>query len=127
MRGRLVLALAAASLAVAGPAVATTTADEASIGYVEHTDDGLQILVNVPPDATVDVDDVSVTVDGAETEATAAPADSTTSVKRTAVLVMDTSNSMSGQRFGPRRPPRTPSWTRSRRTSTSASSPSTAT
>ena len=42
---------------------------------------------------------MSVTVDGAETEATAAPADSTTSVKRTAVLVMDTSNSMSGERF----------------------------
>ena len=99
MRGRLVLALAAASLAVAGPAVATTTADEASIGYVERTDDGLQILVDVPPDATVDVDDVSVTVDGIEAQATAAPADSTTSVKRTAVLAMDTSNSMSGQRF----------------------------
>ena len=88
-----------ASLAVAGPAVATTTADEASIGYVERTDEGLQILVNVPPDATVDVEDVSVTVDGAATEATAAPADSTTSVKRTAVLVMDTSNSMAGERF----------------------------
>jgi tight adherence protein B len=100
MRSRLVLAMASASLvAAAAPAAATTTASETSIAYVERTDAGLQILVNVPPDATVDVDDVAVTVDGTDAEATAAPADSTTSVKRTAVLVMDTSNSMAGQRF----------------------------
>ncbi|WP_432479802.1 type II secretion system F family protein [Nocardioides sp. GXQ0305] len=105
MGHRLALALAAvplaAAAAVAAPAAATTVADaDASISYVETTDDGLQILVNVPPDATVDVDDVAVTVDGTDTEAAeAAPADSTTSVRRTAVLVMDTSNSMEGERF----------------------------
>ena len=91
--------VAAAVLALAAPAAATTVAGETSIGYVERTDAGLQILVNVPPDATVDVDDVAVTVGGTESEATAAPADSSTSVRRTAVLVIDTSNSMAGERF----------------------------
>ena len=100
MRGRLLLALATASLVVAAPAAATDLADGGtSIAYVENTRDGLNILVNVPPDATVDTDDVAVTVDGVETEAEAAPADSETSVRRTAVLVMDTSNSMAGERF----------------------------
>ena len=93
------VALATLPLLVAAPAVATPLEDTTSIGYVESTDDGLQVLVNVPADATVDVDDVAVTVDGVEAEAEAAPADSTTSVRRTAVLVMDTSNSMAGERF----------------------------
>jgi len=99
MRAPGVLALAAAPLLVAGPAVALPADDTTGIAYVESTDGTLQILVDVPPDATVDVDDVEVTVGGAETDATAAPADSTTSVRRTAVLVMDTSNSMAGERF----------------------------
>jgi len=96
-----VLLLAALSTGTALPALASSAAapGDTSIGYVESTDKGLQILVNVPPDASVDVEDVAVTIDGTESEATAAPADSTTSVRRTAVLVMDTSNSMSGPRF----------------------------
>ncbi len=100
MRSRFLLALATAPLVLAAPAAATDLADgETSIGYVENTRDGLQILVNVPPDATVDIDDVAVTVAGVDTDAEAAPADSETSVRRTAVLVMDTSNSMAGDRF----------------------------
>ena len=61
---------------------------------------GLQILVSVPPDATVDTDDVvgHHRRDRRPT-ATAVPADATTSVRRTAVLVIDTSNSMPAQRI----------------------------
>ena len=97
MRRRLsgVLLAAAALLLAAPPAYAV----DGSIDYVESTDEGLQILVSVPPSATVDTDDVTVTVDGTAADSTAAPADSTTTVRRTAVLVMDTSNSMRGERI----------------------------
>ena len=90
----LLLALAAV-MAVAFPAHAV----DGSIDYVEVTDEGLQILVSVPADATVDTDQVSVSVDGTDAEAKAAPADSTTLVRRTAVLVIDTSVSMKGTRI----------------------------
>ena len=76
-----------------------TAADEASISYVESTKEGLQLLVSVPVDAEVDLDGVSVTVNGTPTESDAAPADSTTTVRRTAVLAIDASNSMRGARF----------------------------
>lgn len=98
MRRRFAGALAAAAALLAG-APAAHAAEDASISYVERTDEGLQILVDVPPTTTVDVDDVAVTLDGTAAEATAAPAQSTTSVRRTAVLVIDTSNSMQGQRI----------------------------
>ncbi len=95
-------ALAAALLGVLGLA-AGGTAQAAlggtSISYVERTDEGLQILVSVPADATVDTESVAVTIDGTTATATAVPADDTTSVRRTAVLVIDTSNSMRGQRI----------------------------
>ncbi len=100
MRGRATGALlTVASLLLAGPAAASVADGETSIAYVERTGEGLQILVSVPPDAVVDVEDVAVTVAGTEAQATAAPADSTTAVRRTAVLVIDTSNSMAGARF----------------------------
>ena len=51
------------------------------------------------PTPTVDTDNVAVTIDGTTAPATAVPADTTTSVRRTAVLVMDTSNSMRGERI----------------------------
>ena len=49
-------------LAVGVPAQAALSGT--SIAYVERTDDGLQILVSVPADATVDTDSVAVTIDG---------------------------------------------------------------
>ena len=91
-------ALLGVAAVLLGPAVAFA-ADGTSISYVERTDAGLQILVSVPPDAAVDVDNVAVTIDGTTAPATAAPADDTTTVRRTAVLVMDTSNSMRGDRI----------------------------
>ncbi|QBR94200.1 type II secretion system F family protein [Nocardioides euryhalodurans] len=103
MLARLASGLLAAALSagVALPAYASPGAGsgDTSIAYVESTDDGLQILVSVPPDATVDVDSVTVSIDGTAADASAAPADSTTEVRRTAVLVVDTSNSMRGDRF----------------------------
>lgn len=73
--------------------------DGTSISYVERTDEGLQVLVSIPADATVDTENVSVTINGTAASATAVPADSTTSVRRTAVLVIDTSQSMRGARI----------------------------
>jgi tight adherence protein B len=90
--------VAAAALVAAVPAHADTVGGT-SIDYVERTDEGLQILVSVPPDAAVDTESVAVTIDGTTAPATASPAESTTSVRRTAVLVMDTSNSMQGDRI----------------------------
>ncbi len=77
----------------------TASAADGSIAHVEPTADGLQILVSVPPDADVQLDGVTVTIGAVEAEATAVPADTSTLVQRTAVLAIDTSRSMRGQRF----------------------------
>lgn len=99
IRGGLALGLvAAAALTAAAPAYADTVSGT-TIDYVERTDEGLQILVSVPAEAEVDTENVSVSIDGTAAPATASPADSTTSVRRTAVLVMDTSQSMRGDRI----------------------------
>jgi tight adherence protein B len=83
-------------LTVSSPA---TAADDASVSHVEPTDDGVQILVSVPPGTEVDLDGVTATIDGEDAEADAALATSTTEVKRTAVLAIDVSKSMTGERF----------------------------
>ena len=85
-------------LTCSAPASAAEEA-EASVAHVEPTDDGVQILVSVPPGTEVDLDDVTATIDGADAPAEAALATSTTEVKRTAVLAIDVSKSMSGERF----------------------------
>ncbi|HRI98500.1 MAG TPA: type II secretion system F family protein, partial [Nocardioides sp.] len=74
-------------------------AADGSIAHVETEPGTIQLLVSVPADADVDLDGVKVTVDGKSADATAAPADSDTTVRRTAVLAIDTSNSMEGSRF----------------------------
>ena len=76
-----------------------SAAEEASVAHVEPTDDGVQILVSVPPGAEVDLDAVTATIDGEDAPAEAALATSTTEVKRTAVLAIDVSKSMTGERF----------------------------
>lgn len=85
-----------ALLGVTAPAVA---AGEVAISHVEPSASGLKILVSVPSDATVDLAQVSVTIDGQPAEATAELASSVTDVRRTSVLAIDTSNSMKGPRF----------------------------
>ena len=76
-----------------------SAADEASVAHVEPTDDGVQILVSVPPGSEVDLDGVTATIDGEDAPAEADLATSTTEVKRTAVLAIDVSKSMKGERF----------------------------
>ena len=100
---------AASALAVALPlllglpgsaARAAEPADDATrITHVQHEDGRVSLLVNVPPDVDVDLSTVTVTVGGEKTDAEAVPADSTSVVRRTAVLAIDTSNSMRGDRF----------------------------
>ncbi|WP_435743983.1 type II secretion system F family protein [Nocardioides sp. SYSU DS0663] len=94
----LLLALGAALLAVLAPTAAS--AADGSVAHVETTEEGLQVLVSVPAGADVDLDGVTVTIAGREAPATAVPAGTSTAVQRTAVLAIDTSNSMRGDRFG---------------------------
>ena len=85
---------------VFGPAQGANAADgTGTITYAEPTADGLQVLVSVPAGAEVDLDGVTVTVDGDKAESTAAKADTDATVQRTTVIAMDTSNSMKGERF----------------------------
>ena len=91
-------AVAAAAVMALAPLSAATAAD-GTIAHVEGTDDGLQILVSVPPDADIALDDVQVTLDGQPAEASAVLADNDTRIRRTTVLAIDTSDSMKGARF----------------------------
>jgi len=70
----------------------------AQIGHFEQTGAGLSMLVSVPADAKVDLDHVAVTIAGRRTTASA-QAGSTGRVRRTAILAIDTSRSMSGAKF----------------------------
>ncbi len=94
-------ARALAGLAAVGLALAPSAAlaADGSIAHVETKPGSVQILVSVPADADVDLDGVTVTVDGKKASATAEPAESDTDVRRTAVLVIDASKSMEGDRF----------------------------
>jgi tight adherence protein B len=76
-----------------------TAAEDASISHVEATKDGVKILVSVPPGSEVDLDAVTATIDGDDAPAEAALATSTDDVRRTAVLAIDVSRSMTGERF----------------------------
>ncbi|MFC5178988.1 type II secretion system F family protein [Nocardioides taihuensis] len=96
--GRAIVAAAAVVLLAGAPATATPEAGDAAITHVEPDAAGVQILVSVPADAEVDLEGVTVEIDGQDATATAALA-STTDVQRTAVLTIDTSNSMKGERF----------------------------
>ena len=72
---------------------------DGQISYIEPGEDGVQILVSVPPGAKVDLEAVRVSIDGEDAVATAVPAKSDNRVRRTSVLAIDTSNSMRGVRF----------------------------
>ena len=93
---RTLAVLAAAGLALAPSAA---FAADGSITHVETKPGTIQVLVSVPADADVDLGGVKVTVDGKAATASAEPAESDTDVQRTAVLVIDTSKSMEGDRF----------------------------
>lgn len=90
------------ALAWAMPAHA---AGEGSIDHAETVDGVLRILYSVPESAAgvaPDLGSVQVSIDGVAVEATAEPAGSAEAavqVRRTAVLAIDTSQSMEGDRF----------------------------
>ncbi|WP_322936582.1 type II secretion system F family protein [Nocardioides bizhenqiangii] len=87
-------ALAAIVVVVLAPSTAWGADDEPSIAHVETTDDGLRVLVSVPPDADVDLGGVTGTLDGDKLSTTATSTGTDATVQRTTVLAMDTSDSM---------------------------------
>ena len=93
---RALAALAALGLALLPSAA---LAADGSIAHVETKPGSVQILVSVPADADVDLDGVTVTVDGENASAKAETAGIDTTVRRTAVMAIDTSKSMKGSRF----------------------------
>ena len=96
-----VVVRALATLAALGFALAPSAAlaADGSIAHVESEPGSVQLLVSVPADADVDLDGVTVTVDGKAASATAETAGAEDTVRRTSVLVVDTSKSMEGERF----------------------------
>lgn len=91
--------LAALAFLLASAAAGSASGPGAAIGHVEVTDDGVQILVSLSAGADVDLTQVGVTIDGQAAEASAEAAGSSAVVRRTTVLAIDTSNSMSGARI----------------------------
>jgi tight adherence protein B len=93
----LLAALVTGALAlIGGPA---TAADGAAIAHVKPTNSGVKILVSLPEGADVDLTGVEVSLAGKEAKASARSAASDAAIKRTTILVIDTSNSMKGDRF----------------------------
>jgi tight adherence protein B len=87
-------AVLAAIVVVLAPSTAWSAEEEPSIAHVESADDGLRVLVSVPPGADVDLSRVTGTLDGADLQATATTADADATVQRTTILAIDTSESM---------------------------------
>ena len=97
LRTTCALLAAAPALGLAGPSFA---AEETQISHVEPDGDSVRILVSVPEGAEPELDGVTVTVAGADALASAETAEgATVQVERTAVLALDTSDSMRGDRF----------------------------
>lgn len=102
LRAVAALALSTCLVAISTPSWA---AGEGNIDHVETRDGILRVLYSLPalPEgAAPDLASLSVSVDGTAAEATAemaAAADAEAQVRRTAILVIDTSMSMRGERF----------------------------
>lgn len=104
--GRLLAATGLLLLAVGGattPAQAVATpaaaAGEVTIDHAQPVDGAVELLVSLPPDAQPALDEVTVTIGGTPVAATAEPAAAAGLVRRTAVLAIDTSLSMAGERI----------------------------
>src|SRR5690606_28483101 len=95
---RVAALLAAGALAALG-AGSAYAAEGVGIDHVEPGSDSVRVLVSVPTGTEVELDSVTVTLDGEELDATAVPTGSDVSVERTTMLAIDTSNSMRGARF----------------------------
>ncbi|WP_121252481.1 type II secretion system F family protein [Nocardioides ferulae] len=99
MRALLAATAGLLSLLLVGAPAAADDPTGASIAHVEVRKAGLEVLVSVPAGAEVRLDQVTATVDGRDAAAEAVRAASSTAVRRTAVLAIDTSRSMAGARF----------------------------
>lgn len=99
-RVRRAAALGALLLAAAGAALGVTPAyadGGATITHLQAADHGLDVLVSVPAGTQVDLKNVSLSIDGTTLPATAQPATGSNAVRRTAILLIDTSESMNTQ------------------------------
>ena len=100
MRLLSLLTLLTAVIVGATPAYA---ASEGAIDHVETSNGVVRVLYSIPgigQGVEPDLDSLDVTVDGSPVEATADLAsDSSEGVRRTAILAIDVSNSMRGERF----------------------------
>ena len=82
-----------------------SAAEGGSIDHVENVEGTLKVLYSIPADtqANADLGSLKVTVEGKPVTASASLAaqadDESTQVRRTAILAMDVSNSMQGERF----------------------------
>lgn len=90
---RFLLLLAGVLAALVLP-LAPASAEDGTIAHVESTGEGLRVLVNVPPDADIDLSGVRATLDGEDLDAKASAAGGGSAVERTTVLAIDTSRSM---------------------------------
>ncbi|MCW2753284.1 MAG: hypothetical protein JWQ32_695 [Marmoricola sp.] len=89
-----------APLVLAGAlAAAAQASSDATIDHSESSQGTLHLLVSVPGTAAVDLTSVKVTIDGGAVDATAVAAASSNDVSRTAVLAIDTSDSMKGAKI----------------------------
>ncbi len=99
--GALALGVAAAGTVFLGTAT-TAWAGEGAIENVDAQHSTVQVLFSLPdlPEGTaVDLDTVEVTADGTPQEASADTASAAGSVRRVSMLTIDTSQSMTGDRF----------------------------
>ncbi len=97
---RLATAAFVAPVLVAGAlAGAAQASNDATIDHAESTQGTLHLLVSVPGTASVDLSSVKVTIGGTNAVATAVAAASSSDVARTAVLAIDTSDSMRGKKI----------------------------
>ena len=94
-----VLVGAAAVLLAAPAALAAGSGSGAGIDHAQPGRGSVRLLVSVPATGTVDPAGVTVRLDGREVEASAARAASDDAVRRTAILAIDTSDSMRGARI----------------------------
>jgi len=96
---RLLAGAAAGTVLVLGAAAGAHAAD-GDIVNVDRTAEGLDVSVNVPADAEVDLAGVSATVEGIDYPSEAFRlSDGDSRVTRTTILAIDTSDSMQGDRF----------------------------
>lgn len=94
-------AVAAAAVLTFAPTIAAAdaAAEGGTIAHVEGSDEGLRIVVSVPPEADIDLAGVEVTIDDKAADADAVLIDTDTRIRRTTILAIDTSDSMAGARF----------------------------